>query len=238
MLPAVDPDKRIISPASRRDDREARYTLTVIFRHESSSSSSSSGYGGDMDLTGGGVDGEHRSKDAKHVQEFRIRRAEPIIEWGEKYINLALALQVNLPSRQPVDTYSIYTLTYTRLQIYPHTLPTSPPSPPFPLQNDQSNPGTGTVASPSPSLSALRSTNNKDNNNNNINNVGGGGVGGQDNSPTTRGIAIKIGEKMTSAYLCAVFATNAVDKPFLHGNKGLDNSMIKYRLVKKMANQR
>ena len=103
MLPAVDPDKRIISPASRRDDREARYTLTVIFRHESSSSSSSSGFGGDIDLTGGGVDGEHRSKDAKHVQEFRIRRAEPIIEWGEKHINLALALQVNIPSHQPID---------------------------------------------------------------------------------------------------------------------------------------
>ena len=88
MLPAVDPDKRIVAPAGRRTDTEARYTLTVIFRHESGSSSS----GDDAEVN----DVEHRSKDDKHVQEFVVRRVEPIIEWGEKHISLALALQVNI----------------------------------------------------------------------------------------------------------------------------------------------
>ena len=92
----------------------------------------------------------------------------------------------------------------------------------------------------------MRSGHSKDNNSNNNNNSSvGGGAGVQDISSSSRGVAIKIGEKMTSAYLCAVFASGtgvsagtstsarASDRPCQHGNKGLDNSMIKYRLVKR-----
>ena len=98
MLPAVDPDKRIVSPGTRRNDTEARYTLKVIFRHESSSSSSSL-VGDPMDVRE--MDGEHRSKDAKHLQEFVVRRVEPIIEWGEKQISHALSLQVDKLTHTP-----------------------------------------------------------------------------------------------------------------------------------------